>query len=116
MEILLKVIILFCCFLSGCYSYAFDPNEYNQVVTIKLLAENQTEFCPNIDMKLKPLTIHFKEYEKYKIGNSEVYNSAIMLDEITKSLNYSMSEQYCRIKLKNIVNASEKILTSLGKL
>lgn len=115
----MRYYLVFLFLFSSCSIFNFDNLEYDYIITIKLTADTNKKYCPTISDEnitlLKTQIQHLNYYAKYR-GGTQVYESAIMLNEIAEGLNNNMSKFYCVKKLDNISEVAERIAETLGKL
>lgn len=117
--------------LSGCAAYdtyfkaAYDNQEYEHIVEIRLLAKQGAAECGNpykagiIASKLLNKAELFEIYEQHRPKNNLEYDAAIKLREIVEGLNKRYQEGsvryfYCKAKFESIDSSAGVIQSVIG--
>lgn len=103
----------------------YDPNEYNLITDIRVKSKLFLDECTNKDtaknnaIELSNLTEKFEVYSQHIPRNENGYNAAKALNEMMQALKNryakgEVSNTYCKVKYKHIVEESEKIQHVIG--
>lgn len=118
-------ILLFIVF-TGCSYISPRINSQDDYASIAAQSEILTESCNNdvvVANEIYKLRLHAKTANAFaQISPEEIKEASAILNKMVDELHskYSLgekvSEQYCKLKLNNIKNASQKILDTLMKI
>ena len=113
--------------MTGCYNIAFDSTEFNNMLTMREIADTITLACGTSDVNtflnvLKHDTDHQYDYSILRTGGRPQIAKAItdiknLVDEFYNKYQIGTpSVEYCKLKSKDISIGTDRIVNELGKM
>jgi excinuclease UvrABC ATPase subunit len=123
-----RLLLLTLLVLSGCSSLAFDPVQFDRLVSVSERAEKMIGSCKKPDVIDAQTTVllsdvsHMKSYANHRSKSPEISNSINTLHSLILELSsrYTPKESpsvlYCQEKLENISKTAGAISDTIGRL
>jgi hypothetical protein len=116
----MKKIISLLFLLTSCSftNVQYDNNAYDKINHIRTVAQLGTNFCDNIAPIKNELWRDVYEFDNYQeLNNPDLYAMSKKLLIMSNEFYYSKpSEEYCKLKLKEIEDSAYIIQTTIGMM